>query len=226
MRPARYPAHAAIAMTIIAALSAPATTPAAVTVTPAAQAPRVAALVSRAQTPVVENQRIELASCPGYPALAGCNFQDRSDSPIYIRPDSFSTSLLYRELGGRFATIAMDQGARNRFASIMRTRDTWGNAVDSDGTLEFGLVEQFEDAYANCALGHPRVLPTLQNPHDEWIAVFMYDPTPRQHRSVCALIRHAGTRAGLAIPAPPLGGHSTGDPNRRPGARRAYRSTA
>jgi hypothetical protein len=187
----------------------------------------IAAAIGHMHVPIVHapDRTILLAPCPGYPSLAACNYPDPK-SPIYIRPEYYSVHVLYAELGGRFASVAMDQGARNRFAAIMGSRAQWDNVGENGAIVAFGLAEQFEDAYVNCAFGYTRRTPTLDHPEPaRWITQTGYWPTPRQHRRVCALIRKAGTRAGLTIPAPPLEGHSPADPGRRLGARRAYRST-
>jgi hypothetical protein len=152
--------------------------------------------VSEMRVPVTADQTVVIAPCPGYEGAAACNFVT-PDSPIYIDvPAPFDTpaqlrEVLYRELGGRFETVAMYPWAVEHFARIVRRP-----SIMRDG----GEREAFEDAYADCALGLTPRRSTLQHPDERWIDPSGYDPTRRQHTRVCRLIRRVGAHARMATP--------------------------
>lgn len=182
-----------IAIGIAATLALPSMAAARTTVAPA-DSPQIQAWVAKMKAPIVPNQLVIVGACPGYDALAACNFPT-TDSPIYIRADSLSRPLLYREFGGRFGTLAMTQKDRRLFAAILHTKVPW-----SYGTLDAnGLDEVFEDAYANCALGYqPHVVGDWSG--DRWVGDAGYEPNRRQHKRVCALIARSGARAAYTTP--------------------------
>jgi hypothetical protein len=156
--------------------------------------------VDEMQTPVPDGQVLILAACPGWPQLAACNFPT-PDSAIYIPRQFYSRTTLYRELGGRFDTLAMTPGARLRFATLIhRPRSRWAMAAAGDDI--WGLVDVFEDAYADCALGLSPHRITLQRPENaRWVDDNdAYHPSRKVHLRVCTLIRRVGIRASLAAP--------------------------
>lgn len=158
--------------------------------------------VDEARAPVPDGQTVLLQSCPGWPQLAACNFPTL-DSPIYIPRLSYTRVALYRELGGRFGTLAMTPAARRRFAVLIhRPHDHW--AMTADGSDIWGLADVFEDAYADCALGLVPHRITMQRPEsDRWVNENgVYHPPARRHARVCALIARVGERAGFAVPVP------------------------
>jgi hypothetical protein len=149
--------------------------------------------VDAMRVPVVANQTVVLAPCPGYENEAACNFVT-SDSPIYINVSSLDTAgslrtVLYRELGGRFETVVMYPWAVEHFERIVRRP-----------SLMHDQAEVFEDAYADCALGLMPQRPSLQHTDSRWVDTFGYDPSRRQHARVCRLIRRVGAHARLAAP--------------------------
>ena len=157
--------------------------------------------VDRMRVPVAPDQTLLLEPCPGWPQLAACNFPT-PDSPVYIPRVYYTRVALYRELGGRFGTLAMTPGARLRFAVLIRRpRDHWAMAASPTGL--WGLADVFEDAYADCALGLMPHRVTLQRPEsDRWVDENGVYYLPRRvHARVCALIARLGARAGFEIPA-------------------------
>jgi hypothetical protein len=151
------------------------------------------AAVHNMRVPVVPNQAVILAACPGYEqTTVACNFATKN-SPIYIDPsDMGDVPMLYREFGGRFDTLAMYPWARRHFMAILRYHGPWYN----DESI--GEVEVFEDAYADCAMGlEPRHTDIVGSP---WVDTLGYEPSVRQHKRVCGLITRVGLRAGFSIP--------------------------
>jgi hypothetical protein len=161
--------------------------------------------VDAMRVPVPPGQAIVLGACPGYASeAAACNFAT-ADSAIYIDPQQFFNipaamrAPLYRELGGRFATLAMYPWAVEHFERILRRQVrplTVGTVAWSD------VSETFEDAYADCAFGLMPRRESLQHPDDAWVDDSGYDPSRRQHARVCALIGRVGARAGYETPRP------------------------
>jgi hypothetical protein len=165
--------------------------------------------VNEMRAPVVPDQTVILAPCPGYESEAACNFVT-ADSPIYINVsplDTFASLrvVLYRELGGRFETVAMYPWAIEHFRRILRHHHA-GREV-------------FEDAYADCASGLMPRSATLHYSDDGWIDTSGYDPSPRQHIRVCRLISRVGVNIRLqtpsAAPLDPLRSIRPGSASRR-----------
>jgi len=143
-------------------------------------------------------QTVSMSPCPGHdgPMVEACNFVT-ADSLIYIDPFPVDTPaslrvVLYRELGGRFETLAMYPWAVQHFAAIL-ARPWLMRDADSAG-------EVFEDAYADCALGLRPHRVTLQRSDDAWIDTSGYEASARRHARVCRLIRRVGARAGYVTP--------------------------
>jgi hypothetical protein len=159
------------------------------------------AAVDKMRVPVAPAQTVLLAPCPGYDA-AGCNLPT-PDSPIYIDPQTnlgevgAMRVVLYRELGGRFDTLAMYPFALAHFARILHRRVA-GTALTPATPAWDALAEVFEDAYSDCARA---VKPPRRFGYsDAWDDSSGYDPTQRQHARICRLIRRVGTQARFATP--------------------------
>jgi hypothetical protein len=165
------------------------------------------------------------AACPGLEdEVAGC-FIGAGEADVYgtaypagavfTSGDQFETA---HELGHAFDATMMDDGERNRFATLVgRLDEYWSSTyTDEQGRLiQSGdsLAEAFADAYANCRLGH-----VVASGH-AWEAGYDYYPTARQHRMICKMISRAG--GATATQVPPLEGHSPADPGRRLGRSRS-----
>lgn len=150
--------------------------------------------VDRMRVPVPADQVVLLEPCPGHPHMGACNLPT-PDSPVYINPEGYLESRaamrigLYNELGGRFWTLAMYPFAIEHFRRIVARPAVTAGAYGG---------EVFEDAYADCALG---LVPPLEFDHvSDWIDGYGYQPTRRQHRRACRLIRRVGARAGFVTP--------------------------
>jgi hypothetical protein len=95
--------------------------------------------------------------------------------------DRYSHYEFVHELGHVFDYLYMNGRERATFEGIMGLRGRWWAGADPPG-------EKFAMAYSFCALG-------ARNParsREYW--GYDYLPTVRQHRRVCALIRHARGR--------------------------------
>lgn len=154
--------------------------------------------VDEMRVPVPPAQTVIISACPGYDAseVAACNFVAPA-SPIYIDPSPLDTpaslrEVLYRELGGRFETLAMYPWAVQHFAALVHRPRLMADAGNAR--------EVFEDAYADCALGLVPRRETLQRSDDRWIDASGYQPSRRRHARVCTLIRRVGAREGLRQP--------------------------
>jgi hypothetical protein len=116
-------------------------------------------------------ERVELRreSCPLAPTRS-CTAPDQP--VIWIAPHTSWRRHLYHELGHRF-DYRMPTRVRTQFMRLMGFDGEWRNPPNSPH-------EQFAEAYAICARGR-------------WPSevMYAYDPSPRQHRAVCKLIRNA-----------------------------------
>lgn len=119
------------------------------------------------------------APCPYDPTWAGCHY---ADGRIYVYP--VTRAMAFHELGHAYLHTVMNDGDRHRFTTIMRyTPFRFGG--DNE--------ERLADAYASCAFGVGPRSYLFVNGHG-------YFPAAHQHREVCALITHAGSRRGLLAP--------------------------
>lgn len=155
------------------------------------------------RVPVAPGQTVVLGPCPGYASeAAACNFTS-GDPAIYIDPQQFLNidvamrETLYRELGGRFATLAMYPWAVEHFERILRRKV---RPLTVGTVAWYDVSETFEDAYADCALGlRPRMV-TLHHDDGGWVDTAGYQPSAEQHARVCTLIARVGAHARYDTP--------------------------
>jgi hypothetical protein len=84
------------------------------------------------------------------------------------------------ELGHQFDYNVMTDAARASFMRIARLSGPWRSASPNPAH------ERFAEAYRMCALNPRRP--------DETQMGYLYEPSVRQHRRVCALIERTGKR--------------------------------
>lgn len=125
------------------------------------------------------------ADCPDVDAL-GCLWDETT---IYVSiPDRY---VLEHERAHIFDLRNLDDGERNAISRKLHKMhmpwcDLEAYEAQPESTPENSPpCEDFADAYANCRL---RTMPFTE----QWVGSFYgYDPSPRQHRRMCALIRRA-----------------------------------
>lgn len=136
--------------------------------------------------------RVVGGDCPWAADRLGCI--DFSAPPtIYIRRGWDEARAFYHELGHAFDRATLTDGDRAAFLAIMRaTGRPWfpppGTFATYSETNAPG-EELFAEGYALCA--RLRSLGRFGQKRQD-ITGYGYDPTPGQHRKVCALIRRAG----------------------------------
>lgn len=141
--------------------------------------------------------QLVIGECPGFEDAGGCYIgpgeADINDDvwprgAVFTSGDEFATA---HELGHAFDETRMDDGERNRFATLLgRTGKPWsasytdpaGRLIQTPGSLS----EPFADAYANCRLHHERGSGKI------WEAGYDYYPSARQHQLICGMIKRAG----------------------------------
>ena len=104
---------------------------------------------------------------------------------VYLEPRD--TRDLLHELGHDFDAQVMTWAARRRFGVIMRDPRPW--ASPGAGSVVTDPQERFADAFLMCAT-ESRTYGGIYQP-----MASDYEPTIRQHRRVCSLIRRVATRA-------------------------------
>jgi hypothetical protein len=139
--------------------------------------------------PTVAGQvTVRLTGCPGLPKAAGCVYT-KNPRVVYLRRDlKQPRAVLLHELGHVYDLTVMSNSDRGAFRRIMRRPHSpwWKGNIP--------LAEWFAEAYSWCAR-HARIASV-----DDY-AIYSYDPSPRQHRDTCALIRRAAR--DKTPPAPP-----------------------
>lgn len=101
---------------------------------------------------------------------------------VYLGPGATRDEVLH-EMGHQFDYTIMTDAARAAFMKIMRLHGLWRSEYGNPPN------EKFAEAYRMCA----------KNPlaPDEHLQGYLYDPTVRQHRRVCALIRRTAAESPL-----------------------------
>ena len=132
---------------------------------------------------------VRLQRCPTLPRAAGCVYRKRPRT-IFLRPGvRRPRSVLLHELGHLFDLRVMNNHDRGRFRRTMHAgrRKWWAGRIP--------LAEQFAEAYSFCA--RYRRIASIGR-----YASYRYNPSRRQHRSVCRLIVTAARDRAPAAPAP------------------------
>lgn len=137
--------------------------------------PRALEMVGRMAVLPPHDAQIVLAPCPVDPAFNdGCEFEG---GVIYVDPDCWMCddrmirNALYHELGHRFAAEQPRVVRGFRRLTGMQRRSA------------YLIGERFADAYADCAFD---AMPGSWR----FIDGYGYEPTRREHRKACALIRN------------------------------------
>lgn len=166
-----------LALLTLALLLAPATT-AGAAVTGDGWATAASA---RFAVPLPSSAVVIAGDCPAYADGGSCGY---SDGRIYlVQRDRFS---LAHELEHLLDAERYDGRDRVLLTRALRIRagTPWGERTGLSCMAEVCPSEVAADAYAACAL-------RLRPDGGRWTSSYGYDPTPRQHRRVCAAIRAA-----------------------------------
>jgi hypothetical protein len=143
---------------------------------------------------------VRLARCPDLPRAAGCVYTKRP-RVIWLRPGSGDArGALLHELGHVFDLLIMSNSDRAAVKRILRrpARQPWWRGRNP-------VAEHFAEGYSWCArYGRIRSL--------RGYASYRYDPSPAQHRKLCALIRRAASDRTPPQPAPDAPPSTRGDP--------------
>jgi hypothetical protein len=184
----RRPALAGLCAAALTLLALTATAQAVTLVSPSGD-PRVARFQTWANSAAVPTPAgvvdLVLDTCP-VAVSDGCIYHGAPPT-IYLGPTVRDRPILLHELGHAFDTQRLTPGYRAAFEGIFRDTRAWRAPPNSPH-------ERFAEAYSLCAR-HARIART-------YTAAYGYRATPRQHRSVCALIKRAGAAATSAISAP------------------------
>lgn len=131
---------------------------------------------------------LRLTGCPGLPDAAGCVYT-HEPRVVYLRRNLREPrAVLLHELGHVFDLTVMGDRDRASFRRIMRRPGaSWWRGKRA-------LAEWFAEAYSWCAR-HSKIVSIKA------YALYSYNPTPAQHRSVCQLIRRAAR--DRTPPSPP-----------------------
>jgi len=121
---------------------------------------------------------LSLDGCPGDPPMPACS--PTNEGMIQLSPEWANRQVLLHEVGHVYDDL-MPEWARERFRGIVaaRPRLVWASTRSRNP-----LNEQFAEAYSLCA----RKLAIRKRAYMS----YGYDPTPREHRRVCALINSVG----------------------------------
>ncbi len=126
--------------------------------------------------------------CPDYPDALGCVRSDQPDT-IYWADGDHGT--LEHELGHIFDRRQLDDGERNAIKRRLHKTDmAWCDTATYQALAwqkpsNAPPCEDFADAYSNCRLHR------WPDDEDFDVSSYGYNPTRRQHRKMCALIRRA-----------------------------------
>jgi hypothetical protein len=126
--------------------------------------------------------------CPALPFAAGCVYT-RHPRRIYVRPGvDDPRGVLLHELGHVYDLTVLNNRDRGRFRAIVhaKRRKWWRGSPP--------LAEQFAEAYSWCAR-YKRIVSIAR------YASYHYDPSPKQHRAICTLIRRAAHDRKGSAPA-------------------------
>jgi hypothetical protein len=147
------------------------------------------AWANRSLVPTVTGRVVLRATgCPGLPKVAGCVYTSQP-RVIYIKTGLANPrDVLLHELGHVYDLTVLNNHDRARFRKLMHRRVAWWK-----GRLP--LAEQFAEAYSWCAR-YVRIVSIAR------YSSYDYRPTAKQHRRICALIRHAARDRRPARPAP------------------------
>jgi hypothetical protein len=124
---------------------------------------------------------LSLAGCPGDPPMPACS--PVNQGTIQLSPGWANKHVLLHEMGHIFDDL-MPDWARGRFRGMVVGKPMIWTAANGGGPPN----EQFAEAYALCATRLSLKRQAFESYH--------YEPTPRQHRKVCALIDAAGRGFG------------------------------
>lgn len=153
------------------------------------------------RVPVVPGIEVRLEACPNtsdafFSSASGCTW--RGATVVYVAPTGAAGAddwTAFHELGHLFAfrVLGVNEdsvaGGMRKFANLTKTSGQPRAPLD--------VHEQFADAYAACALGFAPTVSEWGDEDSQFPTGRLYDPTPRAHRQVCALIVRAGARIGL-----------------------------
>jgi hypothetical protein len=142
---------------------------------------------------------LRLTGCPSLPRAAGCVYASRPRE-VYVRRDARDPrAVLLHELGHVYDLTVLsdrDRAAVRAIFGVTAQLKWWSG--------EAPLAEWFAEGYSWCAR-RSRVT-SLRD-----AALYRYDPTPSQHRRLCALIRRAARDRTPPKP-PPAPPAVVGDP--------------
>lgn len=104
---------------------------------------------------------------------------------IYLAPGA-SRFQLWHERGHLFDAQVLTDDLRGWFTAQLKMRGPWDQGT---GMGTRGPSEVFADAYARCALGHPRKI----KPRGAWVTsesevAYGYHVGPRRHQRICVAI--------------------------------------
>lgn len=135
--------------------------------------------VDRAFIPTIQQTvTLHLEACPDSTrGEGGCTFVGTTD--VWLNEPLTPRVALLHELGHQFDYWAMTDAARDEFRQLVGDPRPWRSAPNSPH-------EKFAEAYGFCAR-HRRIKNL-----DNTTLGYGYEPTPRMHKMVCALIRRAG----------------------------------
>jgi hypothetical protein len=120
---------------------------------------------------------ISLAPCPNGPAWAG-GCADMQAHEIYLGPAARNKARFFHELGHIFDATVMSEAQRTKFESLVNRPGVWAGAASSDPAME-----KFAEAYSMCA--RHTTARAMQ------FGMYGYLPTPKMHKSACAIIKSA-----------------------------------
>lgn len=158
------------------------------------------AWANAARVPTVTGRvTLRLGGCPAAPKAAGCVYPQRPREVYLRRTARDPRAVLLHELGHVYDLTVLSDRDRLRFRAIMGVparREWWAG--------EIPLAEWFAEGYSWCA--RRARITTIER-----YAIYSYDPTPRQHKQLCALITTAA-RDNTPPKPPPAPPSVTRDP--------------
>jgi hypothetical protein len=122
------------------------------------------------------------SACPEGDDVPACAYPQQAI--VYVAPGQ-GRFVLEHELGHVFDYQRLTPGDRNWFTRMLGLTGVWSQGTGMEGL--HSPAERFADAYATCALG-------WRPDGGQWAVAYGYDPTPRQHRLICAAISRVGSR--------------------------------
>lgn len=130
--------------------------------------------------------------CPMSPDALGCVMSSQPDTIYWNDGDRYT---LEHERGHIFDRRMLDDGERNKIKRMLHKRtmpwcdtDTY-MALWNQTPKNSPPCEDFADAYMNCRL-------RIQADDEDFEVSYGYNPTRREHRAMCSLIRRASRTVG------------------------------